>query len=992
MDDMTENDNGGPADRQNEGAQDTTASRSAETKSTSSLNLQDITSQALQFLSTASNEALGGLAVGLAACTYVVLGRVGLILLGGIGGVVLHASWEGQKTADGKDQDRRKENGIDVITRLLDLRDQQRGQPFDNVLDEAPLAANFNDYRPETASALTALVDAIISDYVKWWYDPILPGESRFPSATRRTLTMFINSVAQHLSKKRPADTFLDFLTNSSSIVIVFLSELSNALSVASPGDLSSSEAVHIYLSENPDSSLKTILDQRQQVQKFKMVADDILRSFLDKQALECEAARSFLREILSGVVLEQTLQTCSKPEWINGWIVYLLEEGEPDISQAIDAGIAPTDMSPELTTSDFKKRNRGSVDERKGHQRRVSKAEEAMEEALQEAQRLSRLIAEEDAKRIKEAPLEEENADIAVSTNPDNHHNHTPEIEAHVSLTNGEAKSSPFTNFDQLVPPVAAFSAQPVRRNILPLTLHNANVTILDDSTPNDKGRLRSKPNGDILVQVEPEASQHPGWMIVRKYTDFERLHEVLRRIAQVSGVTSFTDQHATLPYWREHTKASLRDALERYLKEACRQQPLAESEGMKRFLEKDQGQINNANAKSAGSGWQAPAALETMGKGVLGALTSAPKGAAEGGKAVLGGVTNVFGSIAGQMKPNGSSNNIVMHGSGKSSTSLPRTDHFTGAGVRRSRMSEESVRGSAVNLPQGHRTLPLERRPSQPSVLGEMGDEADSRTTSSARSSTSGRRSVTPSRDSSRAPSTRGTPLSSPRQGSEDLPLKLPPPPSEISHDFDLYDRLPMERNSRADGAGTTAKRDLMSEATKQPTTPHCRAAAPLTEAETRVAVELLFAVVNELYTLSSAWNFRRTLLNAAKSYLLRPGNPSLSSISTLIQDSLIASTTSDAGIALHIQRLRQNALPTGDERQSWPTPLSSEDKEKLRVKARRLVVERGLPTALTGVMGQAATGECMGRVFDCIQMEEMARGLVFGLLLQGVRAITH
>lgn len=181
-------------------------------------------------------------------------------------------------------------------------------------------------------------------------------------------------------------------------------------------------------------------------------------------------------------------------------------------------------------------------------------------------------------------------------------------------------------------------------------------------------------------------------------------------------------------------------------------------------------------------------------------------------------------------------------------------------------------------------------------------------------------------------------------------------------------------------------------MSEATKQPTTPHCRAAAPLTEAETRVAVELLFAVVNELYTLSSAWNFRRTLLNAAKSYLLRPGNPSLSSISTLIQDSLIASTTSDAGIALHIQRLRQNALPTGDERQSWPTPLSSEDKEKLRVKARRLVVERGLPTALTGVMGQAATGECMGRVFDCIQMEEMARGLVFGLLLQGVRAITH
>jgi hypothetical protein len=151
-------------------------------------------------------------------------------------------------------------------------------------------------------------------------------------------------------------------------------------------------------------------------------------------------------------------------------------------------------------------------------------------------------------------------------------------------------------------------------------------------------------------------------------------------------------------------------------------------------------------------------------------------------------------------------------------------------------------------------------------------------------------------------------------------------------------------------------------------------------------------MFAVINELYTLSSAWNIRRTLLNAAKTFLLRPGNPSLTSIQNLIQDSIIAANTSDAGIAAHLRKLRENTLPTEEELKAWPKEMSMEEKERLRIKARRLLVERGVPTALTGVMGQAATGEAMGRIFDCLQVEEVARGMIFGLLLQAVRAVAH
>jgi hypothetical protein len=82
----------------------------------------------------------------------------------------------------------------------------------------------------------------------------------------------------------------------------------------------------------------------------------------------------------------------------------------------------------------------------------------------------------------------------------------------------------------------------------------------------------------------------------------------------------------------------------------------------------------------------------------------------------------------------------------------------------------------------------------------------------------------------------------------------------------------------------------------------------------------------------------------------------------------------------------------MPTEEELKAWPSEMTTIEKERLRLKARKLLIERGMPAALTGVMGQAASGEAMGRVFEVLQEEEVARGLIFALLLQGVRAITH
>lgn len=144
------------------------------------LSAQRLTDQALQFLSTASNETLGACLVGLGATTYFLLGRVGLVLIGVAGGVVLHATWEGaSSTADeegkARDEKRRKETGLEVVHRVLGQRAQlvTSGGTTDGVESGVDVeihsgeALNFSDFPPEVRKALDEFTDAVIRDYVK---------------------------------------------------------------------------------------------------------------------------------------------------------------------------------------------------------------------------------------------------------------------------------------------------------------------------------------------------------------------------------------------------------------------------------------------------------------------------------------------------------------------------------------------------------------------------------------------------------------------------------------------------------------------------------------------------------------------------------------------------------------------------------------------------------------------------------------------------------
>ncbi|KAK0745357.1 PXA domain-containing protein [Apiosordaria backusii] len=994
----------------------------------------DVTTKVFRFLSTATPETLGGVAVGLAATTYLVLGKLGLVLIGAFGGIVTFIQWEQRNPEVARVV--RGERGIDVLARLLETKNEViklKEESADN--QECALIRGFEDLQPETREAMNEFVDAVVDNYVKWWYSPIVPSDKFFPLACRKTLTTFLTSASNHLARKRPADAFLDFLTNSSSIVVVFFSELSNAFAeLPADSKLSAADAVYNYLAAHPDSNLASLLNQKQQANKFRMISEDLL-NFLDRSSYECDPARVFLREVLAGVVLEMTLQSFSKPEFINSWIVYLLEAGEPDLNQAIDVGmqtgpdIAFADIDGNVGNIGLAKGNRNSFDQERArrkeslaHKKKLSKAEEEMELAMEEMKRLNQMIANEttlmaessenELKRHEAATtdgtangletqkgstLQPKPADAAVSkdfsksissdsSSSKNEVIHTPVTP--LSATTPSSQASPstsqnpaaatagFTSFDQLVPPAREESEvdSVIEATKPPLTVHNANITVLDE--PGDKP-IKSKPTWDYLVQIEPATTLYPGWMIIRKYSDFEVLHEVLRRIATISGAVTFSQQHNVLPPWKNHTRTFLRIELERYLKDACQHQSLAESEGLRKFMERDNGHLPQPK-----SGFQA---FEKMGKNVLGVLANAPL---EGSKAVMDGVTGVLGNIGlGPQKksapapsPPPSALQDVTAASRLSMSTLSRNDSTLSLNrlTSKTRDSIDSQHSSVVAM-QPPKVPPMDRRPSYNSQ-GDVEPETSLRP-----SRASARNSREHSRASSRAPARSPSTLSF--DG-----FRLPPPPDMIADDYESpispQGRLPehLTHHSRSLTMPTLSSQRINGPPLKG------KQHTKLSEQETRVAVELMFAVINEMYTLSSAWNIRRTLLAAAKSFLLRPGNPSLLSIQTLIQQSVLDANTSDAGIAAHLRKLRQNVMPTEKEKEEWPAEMTAEEKEALRVKARKLLIESGVPAALMGVMGQAATSEALGRLFDCLQIEEVARGLMFGVVLQAVRTVTH
>lgn len=827
----------------------------------------------------------------------------------------------------------------------------------------------------------------------RWWYKPVLPHEKEFPLSCRTVLINFVCALSSHIVRKRPGDMFLQFATNSSSLVIVFLNELSSALGPPAANPAPVADSISDYLKDYPDSSLADILSTDQQQKKLRLVAADLLKSYLDVQAYKCEPVRVFFREVLSGLILEMTVDSCSKPEYINSWIVYLLEEGEPELLNAIEAGLEranegdmkmgshqksssksskmgdrksieePNRGDLAAAVSDHRKLNienppnSGDVSDLGSIGRTASEPAIVPENGM--AQREDLLLRSKTADELN--PLETVAGNTTeYASNRDGSHSKTSAD----ALGTGNALNPQKDNGNIVV----------MREAPEAVKACGSTVTIVEDFNPSDKSGIRIKPVDDYLIQIEPASSKHTGWMIARKYTDFEYLHETLRRISRIAGVQAFTEQHDELPGWKGRDKNDLQRALEQYLQHALQHEHLAESEGMRKFLEKgrESGYSHEFLTPKGNFPFATPPAFENMGKNMLGALSTAPKGIASGGKAIVGGMSGIFG-------PGGNGNKRWSH----NGTESPRSFND------RPRMSQFSRPNS------------FDQNSGRPSNASSQERPEEGFQYSGVRATSPGANSLSSSKSVVESPAGRYDSWEDVADWpqNEKAPVYQPADDTKPIPEAEIEAILQSKRTGGHPTKDTNIENhdDNGNDDDNSKQDPRRTLWPALSEDETSMVVELLFAVINEIYGLSAAWNIRKKFLNAAKSYLLRPGNPSLEAIRTLLQDSVLDANTSDEAIAGYLNQIHETSIPPYEEgAESSPPPtqrvLSDEEKEKLRIKARNLLVTRGMPPALMGLMGGNATAESLGRIFDCLQIESVARGFVFAQLIQALKIIVQ
>ena len=866
---------------------------------------------------------------------------------------------------------------------------------------------------------------------MRHWYTPLLPGENNFPDSCQAVLTGTLLRVYSHVSQKRTPDTLMTCLVSTSNILIVFFRELSTALD--SP-NLQSAPGTSIacYVEDYPSSALAQLLDQDLQKRKYRLAAEDILQSFLERRLMECHPARTFLHEVLAGIILPMTVDKFSEADWINSWIIFLLDEEVNETNPIAQLGES---FQNELETSHLQDREGCEGNTKK--EARLSKAEAAMQQAIKEAEELTKMIEEDERRKKSGETRRSDHMSRSSMSLPSDGGDAILGIETPARSRASTTSTSPgrsdavkkaFTNFDQIVTPSLPPPSDPKE------SLHNAFITIMDLSTspnqssPTPDRPLRSKPLSEYLIQIEPHASYSiPGWIVTRKYTDIESLHEILVKLSVISGFGQFLLNHSDIPNWKGVTRDQLRKSLEIYLNDALRQKALAQSEGMKRFLEKGDSWTANSPVSNTLSnltkGWPNPKLFKNVGGNVLGALTKGPQGA---GKAFLEGVANGVGVMRRSQTPYAKLTQPE-EGEGEGRRKLPigvynppktvgekgsvAIVHESGV-VHEDRVKEAGTNGIS--------------RPRSDSLLDYLDGEAEIDRTPGSRNEET-EFSVPPPMDMQddfldSSPTSIKRPPLPPRPvttaaiptGEVDAPEDVNPTHNqeEGKATGDISLSRPPEEMSLNEATASTSSLPLAAEFTQHsaPNPP----LSSLSEQETQLIVEIAFAILSELFTLSSAWTLRRSLLNVAKNIMLRPGNNSLDATRLLIQEKIFEQATTDEAISQHILGLRETLFPTNDEIEASEKMIKEsrkarakqkglsvgggpeasenveEEKEERREKARRLLLERGMPKALEGVMGQAACRECLGKVFDCLQVKHVARGVMCGLLLEVVRAV--
>ena len=477
--------------------------------------------------------------------------------------------------------------------------------------------------------------------------------------------------------------------------------------------------------------------------------------------------------------------------------------------------------------------------------------------------------------------------------------------------------------------------------------TLQGAKITLMDLSTDAGTGKpVRQRSTLSYMITIEPPGGRVPGWVAIKQFTEFESLHDVLRRIANVGGIRSFPTE---LPEWKGKMHQPLADDLENYLKTALSVKQLADSEAMKRFFGKEITDQSLGKKKA----WPP---LKGVGEGVRDAMASS----AEGSQKLLAAAWATAGinkkrssTPTGREKPKPE----ITVKDVKDEVPTPEEDTAYHSSLFR---SSTSVSRSGTMNSFGDDNG-LERSSTSSSLNGYTfigeGERSNSASTTSFN---------TPNRLESRTP-LETTELESP------TPLGIP-------------ESDPMVEPPSISAPVAKSPSPAPPPLPERPTKPALskQSAPELSPNDAQQILDIGFSILSELYALSPrTWMIRKSLLNLLKSLLISNGRTYIETIRTMIQEDLINKClTSDDWLASQVKAVTESMWPTAP----WP-PM---DDEAYRIHAKELFMTKMLPETMRGLMGGAATTQALEIVFEALQDQRVAKGILVALMCDVIRAL--
>jgi hypothetical protein len=100
-------------------------------------------------------------------------------------------------------------------------------------------------------------------------------------------------------------------------------------------------------------------------------------------------------------------------------------------------------------------------------------------------------------------------------------------------------------------------------------------------------------------------------------------------------------------------------------------------------------------------------------------------------------------------------------------------------------------------------------------------------------------------------------------------------------------------------------------------------------------------------------------------------------------MIQEDLIRKClTSDEWLAGQVKAVTESMWP--------PTPWPPMDDEAYRLQAKELFMNKLLPDTMRGLMGGAATSQALEVVFEALQDQRVAKGILVALMSDVLRAL--